>query len=598
MKPISILSIAVCGACANSLSAASLAEYVGSDVEILLSARSLAESYAEWESNPVAEIYNDESVQKFIAALDADESEDDEAASDEFLAVMEDEFGLNLDDFFELFPGQFAMGFYNLADDILSEDELTEVVADGVLLAEFSGDADRMNELMQIQFERNSKAQKEVNPAVEHVMIEETFMGETLYMDETFDGEETYIEDGYALVDGIFVIATEERLRLTVELIKESGDSIAKTVAYQRVIEQSGRGDLRVYCNLSAFFAPLNERMLEEVMKGGLAMFGVTSQSIDAALSLESMQGMFAEFDLVDDGMLMHGGIIYSEKSGLLRLLTYTDEDLPTATYVSESVLTTSISSFDFSEMLAELEKILALASPSVPMLLNIQLQQIKTNTGVDLRASILENFSGDVVSLSVMKEASRDAAIPLAEQMYVMEIKDGQALSEAMGALQDLVPGLRDIIETQEYEGETIHIIKGQSDPLLPDATVNDVSYVITRSEFILNVGRIGLLQEVLTRMVNADSGFWQLESTEQLFESIAQPNPVTRSYFDLEQMVKPMLESILFASSMGGVGLGIDPSTIPSDLDVPLVLVSESNEASEGLFMRALIMKREVAE
>lgn len=594
MKSISILSIAVCGAFTSELSAVPLADYVESDVQLVLSARSLAESYEQWERNPVAEIYDDESLQAFISAFTDDESENDAGGTDGFVVTMEDEFGLTVDDFFELFPGQFTLAFYNLTDGILNGGQATE----GALLIECSGDTDRISELMQIQFERNAKAQKEINPLVEHVMIEETFMGETLYMDETFDGEETYIEDGYALVDGIFILATEERLRRTVELIKEGGESISKTEAYQRAIEQSGLGDVRAYCNLSAFLEPLNEAMLAAVMKGGLAMFGVTAQSMDKALSLEAMQSLFIELNLVEDGMLLHGGMIYSEKAGLLRLLTYTDDDLPAATYIPDSVLATSISSFDFSAMLSELEKLLALASPSVPMLLDIQLQQIKTNTGVDLRASMLENFSGDVVSLSVMKEASRDAEVPLVEQIYVMEVKDGQFLSEAMGALQDLVPGMRDMIQTQEYEGETIHTFKGQANSMQPDAPVNDVSYVITRSEFILNIGRVGLLQEVLSRMSNSDSGFWQNEDTEQMFELITQPNPVTRSYVDLAQMVKPMLQSFLLASSMGGLGPSIDVSKIPSDLNIPLVLISESNEAPDGLFMRARILKREVAK
>lgn len=593
-KPITILSFAVCAAFTPTLSAATLDAYVESDVQLLISARSLSDSYAQWDSNPVAAIYNDKSIQAFIKALDADDSIDEGADSDGFVAVMEDEFGLSIDAFFELFPGEFALAFYNLTDDILGKDESTDVV----LMAEFSGDSERLNELMQIQFERNAEAQKEINPEMEHVMIKETFMGETLYMDEAFDGEKTYIEDGYALVEGIFILGTEERLRRTVELIKEGGDSIAKSAAYQRVIEQSGRGDVRLYLNLSAFFAPLNEALLAEVMKGGLAMFGVTAQSIDAALSIEAMQAAFIDFNLVDEAMQMHSGIIYSEKAGFPRLLTYTEDSLPAAPYVPESVLATSVSSFDLSEMLAELEKMLALASPSVPMLLDIQLQQIKTNTGVDLRAAILENFGDDVVSLSVMEEASLDGKLPLSEQLYVLGIKDAQALSEAMAALMDIVPGLRDMIEIQEYEGETIHTFKMQPNPMQPDAVANDVSYVITRSNFILNVGRIGLLREVLTGMASGKSGFWQMSSTEQMFESIAQPNPVTRSYVDLKQMVQPVLQSFLMASVIGGLEPSMELSEMAKDLEVPLVIVSECNEAPDGLFIRARIFKREATE
>ena len=68
------------------------------------------------------------------------------------------------------------MSIYGMTNDILSQEESRRMA----ILAEFAGSAERLDELMQIQFERNAKAQKETNPLIEHVWIEETFMGETL----------------------------------------------------------------------------------------------------------------------------------------------------------------------------------------------------------------------------------------------------------------------------------------------------------------------------------------------------------------------------------------------------------------------------------
>lgn len=577
---------------ASTVSGASLAEYIESDAETFVSVRSLADSRVQWEAHPFAEILEDESMQAFIDSFGAEDGADADGSSG-FTTVMKDEFGLTWDDFTELFPGEIALVFYNLTDAWLSTGERNQVV----LMAEFSGDSDRMNELMQIQFERNAEAQKEINPLMEHTMIEESFMGETLHMDEAFDGEETYIEDGYALVNGIFILGTEERLRSAVELIKDGGDSIVKSDAYRRALEESGRGDLRIYMNLSELLGPLNEMMTAKVMEGGLAMFGVTAQSLESALSLRSMQAAFVDFDLVEEGALSHSGLIYSEQAGLLRLLTYGDDGLPAATYVPEGVLATTVSTFNFGAMLSELEQVLTLASPSVPMLLDIQLQQLKTTTGVDFRNSILENIGGDVVSLSVLKETTRSAGAPRTEQVYVMQVKDAQALSQALEALKDMVPGLRDMIETQEYEGQTIHTFKAQPNQQQPDAG-DDISYVITRSDLIVNIGRVGLLQEVLSNMAASGRGFWQMAETESLFESIERVGPVTRSYLDLEQMVKPLLTSILRASSMGGMGTGVDLSKLPTNLEMPLHLISEGNIAEDGYFTRAFILKREVAE
>ncbi len=592
MRVKRIVSVGILGLLTSVAQAVPFAELIESDVQLFVSVRSLSESRADWATHPIADLLEDEGVQAFIDTF----SDEDAADEPGFTEVMETEFGLTWDELFELLPGQVSMAFYNLTDAATDKEARTEMT----LMAEFSGDHARMNELMQIQFERNARMQKEANPLVEHRMIEESFMGETLYFDETFDGETTYIEDGYALVDGIYILATpESRLRSAVEVIKEgAADPIAKTDVYLRAMEAAGRGDLRIYLNLSEIMAPLNELMVAKAAEGGLAMFGVTGQSLERALSLNSMQALYVDIDLAEQGVLSHSGLIFSEKKGLLSLLTYSDEDLPEATYVPDGVLASTVSTFDFGAMLSQLEKTLALASPSVPMLLDIQLQQIQNNTGIDLRSSFLENLGGEVVSLSVLKEASLDTELLQPEQLYVIKVKDAQALSLAIETLKDMAPGVRDLIESQEYEGQTIFTVKAQRDPNDPNAQANDVSYVISRSELIVNVGRIGLLQKVLTRMNASTEGFWQSAETEQMFEWIARPNPVTRSYMDLEQMVKPLLESMLQGAAMSGVLPAGDPAKIPSELSAPLRLISESNEEPDGFFVRTLILKTEATE
>lgn len=593
MKSILCLSAGLVGASAVSLQAVPFADIVESDVQLLISVRSLAETSAAWEKHAFAEFMEDDAIKDFITSLTADEFDDSEDEDSDFTTVMNEEFGMTWDDFYELFPGQMNMAFYNISEGMLDEESRDQMV----LMAECTGDAERMRELMQIQFERNAKMQKELNPLVEHEWIEEQFMGETLYFDETFDGEETYIEDGYALVDGVFILATpEERLRNAVEAVKTGADSpLSKSDVYLRSLEASGRGDFRLYVNLSPMMAALNDAMVEQAMAGGMAMFGVTGPSLESALSLETMQALFVDMDLVDEGILVNSGLIYSEKKGILSLMTYSDADLPAATYVPEGVMASSVSSFDMAEMMGALEKMIAAASPSAPMLLDIQMQSFKTNTGVDLRSAILENIGAEVVSLSVMGEAGLEDQMVLPEQMYVIAINDAESFSQALETFKDMAPGVRDTIKTQEYEGQTIHTIKGVPDPEFPEVPAQDISYVITRSELIVNVGSVGFLHEVLSRMNESSAGFWQSEKVEQMFESIAQPNPVTRSYVDVNQMAKPFIESIAAMSPVPGFEANGGAEKLIESLNMPLHMISESNEEPDGLFARVMILKGE---
>ena len=241
----------------------------------------------------------------------------------------------------------------------------------------------------------------------------------------------------------------------------------------------------------------------------------------------------------------------------------------------------------------------LGAASPSALPLLDIQLQNMKAQTGVDLRASLLQNFGAEMVTLSVLSEdLGGSAALMQPDQLFVLKVNDAEALSGAIEALKDIVPGARAQIETQEFEGETIHIIKGQPDPMMPDAPIVDFGYVITRTNLIISVGRIGLLQQALTAMQSQNSGFWQLAETEALFERIERPDPITRSYYDLGSIVVPLLHSMAQASQMAGEGMALDATKIPENLDLAWHVVTESSEAADGLYTRSIILKKEVAE
>ncbi|MDP4879042.1 MAG: hypothetical protein NWR36_04090 [Opitutales bacterium] len=157
------------------------------------------------------------------------------------------------------------------------------------------------------------------------------------------------------------------------------------------------------------------------------------------------------------------------------------------------------------------------------------------------------------------------------------------------------MAPGLRDTIKTQDYEGQTIHTIKGVPDPEFSEVPAQDISYVITRSELIVNVGSVGFLHEVLSRMNESSAGFWQSEKVEQMFESIAQPNPVTRSYIDVNQMAKPFIESIAAMSPVPGFEANGGAEKLIESLNMPLYMISESNEEPDGLFARVMILKGE---
>lgn len=571
----------------------SLHQYLGSDVECLMSVRSIAEVRAQWETHPFAHIWQ-EQFQAVFESIGDDVSGADADAESSFEVILQEEFGLSLDELFELIPGQACVALYNWVEllTVGADEEFQEAAApDAVLMIEYAGGEDELHRLMDVQFHRNWRVQKELNPLIEHTMLQESFMGETLYFDERFNGEEAAIEDGYALVDGIFILATTiERMQATVEAIKAGLDeSIVDENAYLRAKDEGGRGDCSFYLNLAAIMPALTDSIFDESIDSGLAMFGVTSKSLGDALALESATALFANLDTEPDGVLCSAGLIYSEKRGLLELLAYDSGELPTARYVPESTLSASLSSFNVSDMLANLEKTVRVASPAMMPLFDIQLSQVKNTTGIDLRSALIDNFSGGIVSMTSMPE-SEDvvdrAGQP--EQVLIIEIKDAQALSAALEALKDMLPMVKPMLKEQDYEGYTIYSLSDASGV----ESSEQVSYTITRDKLIICVGRVGYLQTVLTRLDADGEGLWEAAGTELLFDRISAPQAVTRSYVDLSQYMDTMLETLATTMLLEELFEDFALSLLPSELNAELRMVSEVNEASDGFFTRILLV------
>ena len=586
MKKILLTSLlTVCAACIAT--ARPFQELVEEDVELFLSIRNLTELREQWSGHPMAAVFKDEALLEWFESKSSFKTDGDESTG--FFEEIDKVFGLSPDEFFELFPGQVSLAFYTISDQLLKNDKRMEFI----LMAEFTETKERLDELMQIQFERNARMQKEANSLVEHELIEETFMGETLYFDETFDGEKTYVEDGYALVDGILVLATpESRLREAVEKIKEGAATpLSSAGPYKRSREHSGRGDVGFYLNLTQWMPTLNTALGNLPIYDALTLFGITAQSLQSALSLESMEGFFMDFDLVEDGILAYNGLLYREKSGLLSLMEYVDGELPQAGYVPETVINSSVTLFDLSALYRNLEKILGNASPYLVSMLDIQMQNIQTNTGVDLRTGILENFGTQIVAFSVLKEgASNITEVLQPQQIITIDIKDAEAFSQALNALIDSAQMIRPMIEESTFEGETLYSIVVPNEP--PQMTT-EIHYTITRSKFILNIGHIGLLHNVLSEIGQEGYGFWQKPEMLALFERIEKPHAVARGYYDIEQFIEPFFKTLAASGSLGDVPESIQSGKVPESLQGPFRLVSESNEVSDGLFSRVLIIK-----
>jgi hypothetical protein len=571
-----------------SLSASPL-DALADDAWFVLSAHRLAETRAALQDHPLAEVFANEQLRKLLA--DDEAADGDERSS--FKAALEDEFGLSLDEFFELFPGQAHLALYGLGETLGGPGERPELA----VLAEFTGAADRLKELMDIQFERNAKAQREKNPAMEHHMLEESFMGETLYFDEAFDGEKTYIEDGYALVDGVFLLATpESRLRSLVEAVKEGTDRpLRRSGPYLRMTEGGGASDLSFYANFPAF-VPALERSLRKAAAAPMAAgFGITPDSLVNALALHVLEGAFFDLRLTDDGVFMHTGLAWSDKRGLVSLMTYGDGELPRPAFVPDDPVSASATLFEFSTFYENLRALIAAASPSLGQMVDMQLQTAETNLGVALRAALLENFGREVSAYAQFDEPGPGGeAASEPRQIIAFSLRDPAAFQTALDGLLGQNPAFEAVVQREEFEGYSIVTVPGQPHPARPGERLDDVSYTVTRSQVFLSIGRVAVLKEGLGRLDRSGGGFWDRGEVEDWFAPVAGPDPVSRSYTDVGAMVGSVLNTLRQAWAGKAAAKEVDFDKLADSLELPFVLVTEMNEEADGLYSRALLRVR----
>lgn len=578
-------------AAASSLQAKPFDRIIDAGSDVTLMVENVTELHEALESHPFRDFLEAEgSAHLFEIFLSG--ADEDEASS--FLKVAEERFGLDAEELLALFPGQISLSLDSIIEMFEGELERPDVL----IMAEFSGDASRMNELMQIQFEHNAAEQKKANPLVEHQMIERSFLGETLYLDETFDGEQTYIEDGYALVDGIFILASPvARLESTVEAIKSGNEAaLARDSHYLRSQEMSADASIQVYCNLRSLLAPLEAILANVQNAGGLAYLGVSPDRIWTALGLEYWDALWLSVELIDDGARVSSGLQYTEKQGLLQLMAYTSEALPEAPYVPESAMMSSLSCFSISEMFVAFERFVNQLSPNLGQMLNLQLLNLQSRTGVDFRSGFLNNFGTSIVSYMVSPvPQSNELSVPQASTIYVFDVPNTQLMGQVIDGLLSMSPPLKSMMTEEAFAGETIHSYRIPNNPNMAELQTA-FSYVLTRSQWIVCSGPVAELRSLLSRRSEPETGgFWQRDDIVEAMDRLNVAEPVGQLAYDLSVAGDYLIQSLLYFRQHLPQPKNGMPAVHQVELfEAPFLLVSQTDEADDGIFSHSLILHK----
>ncbi len=533
---------------------------------------------ANWEKTSLARAWNDPAIMKFLAPLRQ------EMEIDTWDETCQEETGFTLKEFLDLFRGQVAIAITDLSGFANKDEEpgppitimpgeekkiewteLKKIEDDGpasggVLLAEIGENREAVEKLIAKGLE---PMQKTAEPGVEYRELTEEFQGETLHIQQKTRGAEAVDAHAcWAFVQDLFMFGlSREDLQKAIAAFKKGGAdaSLASSVHFQKVRARTPGSDLLVYVDLEAAL-PFAQQEAEEIPENPM---GITKEGVIKALGLDVLQAAYLSARLGDDATELQAGILYREPKGLVKLLAAPMAGTPPrAGFIPPDATHFGACTFSLKTFWETLEGILNDLSPQLLGLIQMQLQQVAAQTGVDIKKDLLDNLGGEIVTATVPRptEPGKAPAPEDEDTLVVLSVANRQALETALEALKTaLAPG-GEMFEKRDYLGTTLHSFKLPL-PVPEGQPEKQLTYALMDRYLVVCVGSSGPIEGVLAALAKPGASVWEREEVRKALGTL-KPKESGVGYADSRSSVSQIIENVArIQEQMGGNG--------PFDLD-----------------------------
>ncbi|WP_309386380.1 hypothetical protein [Cerasicoccus frondis] len=465
---------------------------------------------------------------------------------------------------------------------IVSLEEGAEKSPRIVLLTDFAGDIEALKFL---QIYDRDVAYDDV------LLIEEPYAGVTLYTEEIADlPEEEWMPEYWTLVDGIAIEATSlELLKNTVDAVIDSrSDGLGRDPDFLRSMDIAGQSQARIYLNLKEGIGMFRDLIEDDMPTIPMNPLGVTMDSLWNSLALESLQGAFMAIDFESANFESVLGMLYTQRRGILELLAYSSEPLRFPHWVPSDAIDANVSMLDFNEVFAAFEALMNDMSPNFGAMFQLQLDNFRQQTNIDLREALLTNFGTQFASFSELKEADEIEEQSDNENLIVaIPIRDPQAFENAIkGLTETFAPGA-EVLSEREFLGMKIVTPANLS---LEDSPFG---YALADDHLFLAIGSVELLERTLYHLRESDGGLWNESYIVNALEDLP-PNQIECAYFNLSAALEQLFEAYRENLS-GNFGKGIDVD-LPelSGADVPFYILSAGYILEDAQITRVRVLPK----
>ncbi|MDR2981830.1 MAG: DUF3352 domain-containing protein [Puniceicoccales bacterium] len=430
--------------------------------------------------------------------------------------------------------------------------------------------------------------------------ISEKYKGVTLHSREVAVGKDDPVNlGGWALVDKTFVYASAPNvLKELIDAVQGGRkDSFADTAIWKRNRGDMGKPDSLVFLNCGLTASTLREFVVEQTKDAPPNMFGVNYLQAYDALGLDVWDAMWISKTLESEQVSFKSAFSYSEKKGLLSLMTYKPLDTLVPAYIPAGASTFSVSRMDMSEAWANLEALLAKAAPALKPMLDMQINNLKTQQGIDLRDGLLQNFGEELVVIGEFGSNSGQSnkEIPVGNMLYVIGLKDQAKMEALLATALGKIPSSESLFDEREFMGVKIRRFKNQQagGEEMAESMANSMPYfAVHNGRFFFGQGESKILEKVVAEMKDGRNPVSKDVSVQQAMKLVPK-NVVSFSYTDVASYLDYISELVSYVSKNEGEKI-VDPSKKPSPDDIPWVMSGYSEERANEISSQGVLFRK----
>jgi hypothetical protein len=564
--------------------------------------------YQNWQQHPASDISKKESVIRLLELLRKNEMPDGGKGEPEkgFSQLFEEEMGVKLERMPELFPGKWmiAVGEFDIQKYFDVDEKSSSDPSDlpFVQLMQHNGDVKAIRSMIDSSARYDSETE-----GTKHQIVEKSFRGETLLIEEVEDGGNITMVGGYAIIDDVLVMAeSEEMLKETIiRLQNDNVDSFYKSERFAKVRDWVADKDAYVYVHFEKIIQALQNGAIKALQQkiaatkdqGGASQMTMFSPDLLlSALNLRMFDGFFLGLTLDTECSYLTSGLMLNGRKGLASLLQHEKGPLPHPAYVSSDVPSVRINQINLSDFFINLENLVTEAVPMVGGVYKGYLSHIKSQTGIDIRAGLINNLGSEIVTVDLIqtRQSPDQAVINLINTVYAVKIKDRQSFEMTINGIISSLGGTGRF-EKSDYLGAAIYSLKTMTADGYPTQN-NDFAYTITDDTFLFSKSSSEGLKTILSRMKKPTSKtLWDMKIVQRAIDELPTEN-VDFKYMDVDTITRILLDTLMmFLDEADLKTAGVNIEVLKKDIVFPYCLISQTYSEEDGIYNRAMLLKNE---